>query len=41
MDPFDPDAALADYGLRPEQVNEPFTLYRKRFGEYIGGTADA
>jgi LPS sulfotransferase NodH len=31
-----PPYALADFGLRPEQVDERFTLYDKRFREYIG-----
>lgn len=36
-----PPYGLANYGLRPEQVDERFTLYRKRFGQYIGGTSHA
>jgi Sulfotransferase family len=35
------EAARAAYGLRPEQVDERFTLYNKRFEQYIGGKADA
>jgi hypothetical protein len=31
-----PPYGLADYGLRPEQVDERFTLYNKRFGQYVG-----
>ncbi|OBG39761.1 sulfotransferase [Mycobacterium sp. E3198] len=31
-----PPYALADFGLRPEQVDERFTLYDKRFEQYIG-----
>jgi hypothetical protein len=31
-----PPYGLADYGLQPEQVDERFTLYNKRFGQYIG-----
>ncbi len=31
-----PPYRLADYGLRPEQVDERFTLYNKRFGQYVG-----
>jgi len=31
-----PPYDLADYGLRPEQVDERFTLYNKRFGQYVG-----
>jgi hypothetical protein len=27
---------LRDYGLRPEQVDERFTLYNKRFRQYLG-----
>jgi hypothetical protein len=36
-----PAYALAAYGLPPEQVDERFRLYNKRFGHYIGGTAHA
>ncbi|OBH97523.1 hypothetical protein A5678_24685 [Mycobacterium sp. E2733] len=36
-----PAYALPAYGLRPEQVDERFRLYNKRFGHYIGGTAHA
>lgn len=32
---------LPAYGLRPEQVDERFALYNKRFEQYIGGKADA
>jgi sulfotransferase family protein len=31
-----PPYGLPDYGLRPEQVDERFTLYNKRFGQYVG-----
>ena len=31
-----PPYALEDYGLRPEQVDERFTLYNKRFEQYVG-----
>ena len=31
-----PPYALGDYGLRPEQVDERFTLYNKRFEQYVG-----
>ncbi|MGA8328584.1 MAG: sulfotransferase [Mycobacterium sp.] len=31
-----PPYRLADYGLRPEQVDERFTLYNERFGQYVG-----
>ncbi len=31
-----PPYGLADYGLRPEQVDERFRLYHKRFGHYLG-----
>ncbi|MBW0016439.1 MAG: sulfotransferase [Mycobacterium sp.] len=31
-----PPYGLATYGLRPEQVDERFTLYNKRFRQYIG-----
>lgn len=34
-----PPYGLENYGLRPEQVDERFTLYNKRFGQQIGGTA--
>ena len=27
---------LHDYGLHPEQVDERFTLYNKRFEQYVG-----
>lgn len=36
-----PPYGLDNYGLRPEQVDERFTLYNKRFGQHIGGTAHA
>lgn len=36
-----PPYGLADYGLRPEQVDERFTLYNRRFRQHIGGTAHA
>lgn len=36
-----PAYGLENYGLRPERVDERFTLYNKRFGHYIGGTAHA
>jgi hypothetical protein len=36
-----PPYGLQTYGLRPEQVDERFTLYNKRFGQQIGGTAHA
>nr|WP_255309469.1 sulfotransferase [Mycobacterium malmoense] len=36
-----PAYGLPAYGLRPEQVDERFTLYHKRFGQHIGGTAHA
>ncbi|OBJ23806.1 sulfotransferase [Mycobacterium sp. 1245801.1] len=36
-----PPYGLEPYGLRPEQVDERFTLYNKRFGRQIGGTAHA
>ncbi|OBH47995.1 sulfotransferase [Mycobacterium mantenii] len=36
-----PPYGLADFGLRPEQVDERFTLYNKRFGQHIGGTSHA
>ena len=31
-----PPYGLEDYGLRPEQVDERFALYNKRFGQYVG-----
>jgi hypothetical protein len=31
-----PPYALGDYGLRPEQVDERFALYNKRFEQYAG-----
>jgi hypothetical protein len=31
-----PAYGLADYGLRPEQVDERFTQYNKRFEQYVG-----
>jgi Sulfotransferase family len=31
-----PPYALGDYGLRPEQVDERFALYNKRFEQYVG-----
>lgn len=36
-----PAYGLPAYGLRPEQVDERFTLYNKRFRQHIGGTAHA
>jgi hypothetical protein len=30
-----PPYGLADYGLLPEQVDERFSLYTKRFQEYV------
>lgn len=36
-----PPYGLEKYGLLPEQVDERFTLYNKRFAQYIGGTAHA
>ncbi|WAC89988.1 sulfotransferase family protein [Mycobacterium sp. Aquia_213] len=36
-----PPYGLQNYGLRPEQVDERFTLYNKRFRQHIGGTAHA
>jgi len=36
-----PPYGLENYGLLPEQVDERFTLYNKRFGQFIGGTAHA
>jgi Sulfotransferase family len=31
-----PPYSLQTYGLRPEQVDERFTLYNTRFGQYVG-----
>ncbi|MCV7328948.1 sulfotransferase [Mycobacterium cookii] len=31
-----PPYGLADYGLKPEQVDERFALYNKRFEQYVG-----
>jgi Sulfotransferase family len=31
-----PSYGLEGYGLRPEQVDERFTLYDSRFGQYVG-----
>ncbi len=31
-----PPYGLGNYGLRPEQVDERFALYHKRFGQYLG-----
>ncbi len=31
-----PAYALADYGLRPQDIDERFTLYNKHFEEYVG-----
>jgi hypothetical protein len=31
-----PPYGLEEYGLRPEQVDERFTLYNKRFEQYVG-----
>ena len=31
-----PPYGLENYGLSPEQVDERFTLYNKRFGQYLG-----
>jgi Sulfotransferase family len=31
-----PPYGLEDYGLRPEQIDERFTLYNKRFRQYLG-----
>ncbi|WP_292975203.1 sulfotransferase [Mycobacterium sp.] len=31
-----PPYGLADYGLRPEQVDERFAQYHKRFDQYVG-----
>ncbi|ORB69739.1 sulfotransferase family protein [Mycobacterium scrofulaceum] len=36
-----PAYGLPAYGLRPEQVDERFALYNKRFGQYIGGATHA
>ncbi|OMC26610.1 sulfotransferase family protein [Mycobacterium colombiense] len=36
-----PPYGLDAYGLRPEQVDDRFTLYNNRFGQHIGGTAHA
>ncbi|MCA2244622.1 sulfotransferase [Mycobacterium sp. WUMAC-067] len=36
-----PPYGLENYGLRPEQVDERFTLYNKHFAQFIGGTAHA
>ncbi|GAB1815483.1 sulfotransferase family protein [Mycobacterium sp. MUNTM1] len=36
-----PPYGLESFGLRPEQVDERFTLYNRRFGQHIGGTAHA
>jgi len=36
-----PPYGLENYGLLPEQVDQRFTLYNKRFGQFIGGTAHA
>lgn len=36
-----PPYGLENYGLDPEQVDERFTLYNKRFGQLIGGDAHA
>lgn len=36
-----PPYGLENHGLRPEQIDERFTLYNKRFGQHIGGTAHA
>jgi hypothetical protein len=36
-----PPYGLQNYGLLPEQVDERFTLYNKRFRQHIGGTAHA
>lgn len=36
-----PPYGLQNYGLLPEQVDERFTLYNKRFAQFIGGTAHA
>ena len=31
-----PPYGLETYGLRPEQVDERFTLYNSNFGQYVG-----
>jgi hypothetical protein len=36
-----PPYGLENYGLRPEQIDERFSLYNNRFGQHIGGTAHA
>ncbi|WP_264992854.1 sulfotransferase, partial [Mycobacterium montefiorense] len=36
-----PPYGLDNYGLLPEQVDERFDLYNKRFEQHIGGTAHA
>lgn len=36
-----PPYGLENYNLRPEQVDDRFTLYNKRFGQHIGGTTHA
>lgn len=36
-----PPYGLENYGLRPEQVDERFAVYNRRFGQHIGGTAHA
>lgn len=36
-----PPYGLENYGLDPEQIDERFTLYNKRFGQFIGGAAHA
>lgn len=36
-----PPYGLENYDLRAEQVDERFTLYNKRFAQFIGGTAHA
>ncbi|GBG36412.1 sulfotransferase family protein [Mycobacterium montefiorense] len=36
-----PPYGLDNYGLLPEQVDERFALYNKRFEQHIGGTAHA
>ncbi|TAM72403.1 sulfotransferase [Mycobacterium sp.] len=36
-----PPYGLENYGLLPEQVDERFALYNKRFEQFIGGTAHA
>jgi hypothetical protein len=35
-EPARPPYGLADYGLAPEQVDERFTQYNKRFEQYVG-----